>query len=86
MDQMMTCLPKCAEILPFSLPDLTYSWWGETQRILCVISCTLLRHTREREKLLKTTLTQSAAGEAEINQPTSGQVREVHSFCVSPAI
>lgn len=40
----------------------------------------------EKRKLLKITLTQPAAGETESNKPTSGQVREVHSFCVSPPI
>lgn len=81
----MRHLPKWAEVLPFTLPDLIYSWWGETQCNLCVISCILLHHTRKR-KTLKITLTQPAAGETESNKPTSGQVREVHSFCVSPAI
>lgn len=70
MAHMMRHLPKCAEILSFTLPGLIYSWWGETQCNLCVISCTSLHHARESKNLKK--LMQSDAGETENNQPTSG--------------
>lgn len=73
-----------AQILSFTLPDLIYSWWGETQCNLHVISSTLVCHTKEKENL-EITLMQPAADETESNDLTLGQVKEVHSFCVSPA-
>lgn len=44
-----------------------------------------MSHQR-KGKLQKITLMRPAAGETESNQPTSGQVKEVHSFFVSSAI
>lgn len=54
-------------------------------QFVCHILHIAMSHER-KGKLLKFTLMQPAVGETESNQPTSGQVKEVHSFCMSPAI
>lgn len=58
---------------------------GNPMQFVCHILHIAMSHER-KGKLLKFTLMQPAVGETESNQPTSGQVKEVHSFCMSPAI
>lgn len=82
MAQMMRHLPTRAEILSFTLPDLICGSWRKTQLVLLYLA---VPHQR-KGKVFKVTLMQPAAGETETDRPTWGQVREVHSFCVSSAM
>lgn len=61
MAQMMRHLPTRAEILSFTLPDLIYGSWRETQLVLSYLA---MPHQR-KGKLFKVTLMQPAAGETE---------------------